>query len=339
MPTVHRPGIFGGLRRAIDLRDPPPALRAQPLVIQTAFELNSHPALNLDGDPYTFTVEELQAALHNPYVTPDAKARLGWMSQFYELDPVGVGRSRADPKLPAERAKVRELLASRGAEVFSDPYPDELEVPTKVRELGLRLPFEPGTKVTIQQGNNTMASPASHAPNGLRYALDFIRPDGQDSTGLVCTAPAGGIAYVYENARVNQPDNWGFGRIILIDHGNGYGSLLAHMDELFVKTGEKVAAGQRVGTVGTTGSAGNAHLHFQIVPMLRTPDPAGEQQRRSFDDPYAPAPDAPFGGTVPFVIEAFDPSAPGGARAMHSGEFQGGEAGSLMEYARSYVAP
>lgn len=56
----------------------------------------------------------------------------------------------------------------------------------------------------------------------------------------------------------------GYGRMVMVDHGNGYVSLYAHMDSIFVRQGENVAKGQELGTVGNTGYSSGPHLHFEI---------------------------------------------------------------------------
>lgn len=60
-------------------------------------------------------------------------------------------------------------------------------------------------------------------------------------------------------------DSGGYGYYVVIDHGDGYRSLYAHMQpNLPVIVGEQVDQGQVVGTMGTTGSSTGIHLHFEI---------------------------------------------------------------------------
>ena len=56
----------------------------------------------------------------------------------------------------------------------------------------------------------------------------------------------------------------GYGLHVVIDHGSGLSSLYGHLDTVLVENGEEVAAGQVIGTVGSSGNATGPHLHFEI---------------------------------------------------------------------------
>ena len=58
--------------------------------------------------------------------------------------------------------------------------------------------------------------------------------------------------------------NSGYGIYVLIDHGDGYSSLYAHMSARYVNSGDSVSKGQMIGRVGSTGNSTGPHLHFEI---------------------------------------------------------------------------
>lgn len=56
----------------------------------------------------------------------------------------------------------------------------------------------------------------------------------------------------------------GWGYIVTIDHGSGFQSIAAHLSRVDVRVGQQVAAGTRVGAVGSSGDAVGPHLHFEV---------------------------------------------------------------------------
>ncbi len=57
----------------------------------------------------------------------------------------------------------------------------------------------------------------------------------------------------------------GYGKRLVIDHGNGYSTLYAHLRRIRVAEGDTVSAGDLVGRVGTTGLSTGPHLHFEVM--------------------------------------------------------------------------
>lgn len=68
--------------------------------------------------------------------------------------------------------------------------------------------------------------------------------------------------------------NSGYGKVVLIDHGHGYQTLYAHLDDFYITGGQTVKAGEPIGTVGTTGRVTGPHLHFEILLNGRQQNPA-----------------------------------------------------------------
>jgi len=57
---------------------------------------------------------------------------------------------------------------------------------------------------------------------------------------------------------------YGYGKYVVIDHGNGFQTLYAHLHTILVEVGQSVAKGERIGSMGSTGRATGPHLHFEI---------------------------------------------------------------------------
>lgn len=57
---------------------------------------------------------------------------------------------------------------------------------------------------------------------------------------------------------------YGYGTCVMVDHGDGYKSLYAHMSNTAVNSGDKVTQGQTLGYVGSSGHSTGNHCHFEI---------------------------------------------------------------------------
>ena len=57
----------------------------------------------------------------------------------------------------------------------------------------------------------------------------------------------------------------GYGNVVVIDHGKGYYTLYAHLDNIGVKVDDEVKNGKSIGTVGNTGHSGGNHLHVEYI--------------------------------------------------------------------------
>lgn len=56
----------------------------------------------------------------------------------------------------------------------------------------------------------------------------------------------------------------GYGKMVLIESGDGWATLYAHFDKILVAEGQRVRQGEVVGAMGRTGRATGVHLHFEI---------------------------------------------------------------------------
>lgn len=61
------------------------------------------------------------------------------------------------------------------------------------------------------------------------------------------------------------PDGYGYGNRVIIDHGNGFRTLYAHMSRIFVVPGQTVSRGNAVGKMGSSGRSTGIHLHFEVI--------------------------------------------------------------------------
>lgn len=86
-------------------------------------------------------------------------------------------------------------------------------------------------------------------------------------TGTEVFATGNGTVIRLERSR------WGYGNTITIDHGFGYQTKYAHLNEFKVRRGEKVLRGQLIGTVGNSGKSTAPHLHYEVLKNKRPVNP------------------------------------------------------------------
>lgn len=72
-----------------------------------------------------------------------------------------------------------------------------------------------------------------------------------------------------------QSSNSGYGKMIMIDHGNGYQTLYAHLSKISVEPGQSVARGEIIGSSGSTGNSTGPHLHFEVIKNGVRTNPLG----------------------------------------------------------------
>lgn len=105
---------------------------------------------------------------------------------------------------------------------------------------------------------------AAIGPFGWR--IDPIYKTRAMHTGMDFPSETGTPVYatgdgVVENVESNY---WGYGNIVLINHGFGYKTLYAHLSEFKTKIGQKVKRGDLIGNVGSTGKSTAPHLHYEV---------------------------------------------------------------------------
>ncbi len=84
--------------------------------------------------------------------------------------------------------------------------------------------------------------------------------------GIDISAPSGSsVAAAAEGVVTFAARNNDLGNAVTIDHGYGIVSRYGHLSEISVRAGQKVKAGQRIGSVGSTGRSTGPHLHYEVA--------------------------------------------------------------------------
>ena len=99
------------------------------------------------------------------------------------------------------------------------------------------------------------------------YRPDPIYKIDKFHSGIDFSAELGTEAYATGDGVVAdvESNEWGYGIMVIIDHGFGYKTRYAHLQKAKVRKGQKVKRGQLVGLIGSTGKATGVHLHYEVL--------------------------------------------------------------------------
>lgn len=102
--------------------------------------------------------------------------------------------------------------------------------------------------------NHHFLSGYDYSPEINHYGIDL---DGETGDPIYAS-DSGVIVFAGWN-------DYGYGNEILIDHGNGWKTLYAHLSQFYVQCGESVGQGQTIAAMGSTGHSTGSHLHFEMI--------------------------------------------------------------------------
>jgi murein DD-endopeptidase MepM/ murein hydrolase activator NlpD len=106
------------------------------------------------------------------------------------------------------------------------------------------------------------------APRGRNKRHGAVDMVTKKDTPIAVTAD--GIVTVAANGGKNFK---GYGKTVIVDHGNGVHTLYSHCSSLLVKVGQRVKRGEFIATVGRTGRATTDHVHFEVRVNGKKHDP------------------------------------------------------------------
>ncbi len=95
-----------------------------------------------------------------------------------------------------------------------------------------------------------------HGDRRFHTGIDQAAP-----TGTPVVAADGGVVTF---AGIGGSLSTGYGRMVIVDHGDGRTTRYAHLNDVTIQEGQPVALGQQIGTVGSTGGSTGPHLHFEV---------------------------------------------------------------------------
>jgi murein DD-endopeptidase MepM/ murein hydrolase activator NlpD len=224
--------------------------------------------VELDGDPHTLqpgqelSILPVDGALH----VWSAGESLDGVAKFFRVAPTDILEwpgNNLDLELDVANPGIEEGIAlvipggQRDAPTWKSPRITRAN-PASASILG------PGACSAVSDGpigsgsfswptSSTWVSGYNYSP-GVHPAIDL----GGSVGNAIYAADSGVVVYSGWN-------DWGYGYVIVVDHGNGWQTLYAHLSAVNAGCGQAVFAGQVIGAMGCTGNCSGPHLHFEMM--------------------------------------------------------------------------
>jgi len=125
---------------------------------------------------------------------------------------------------------------------------------TKVVAKGTRATYQVASRGGVSSGRLIWPVHGSITQSfGRHTGIDIAGPSGS----TICAADGGTVTFA----------GWdgGYGKFVIINHGNGLVTRYAHCSSFLVSSGQKVDQGQAIATRGSTGNSTGPHLHFEVL--------------------------------------------------------------------------
>jgi len=119
--------------------------------------------------------------------------------------------------------------------------------------------------------------------SGYGIRSDPFRGSAAKHAGIDLAAPVGTPIYATADGTVSEAgyNNGGYGNLIKLDHGKGIETRYGHLSAILVGAGQRVARGQMIGRMGSTGRSTGSHLHYEVriddravnpIPFMKSND-------------------------------------------------------------------
>lgn len=191
---------------------------------------------------------------------------------------------RTYANLPQVDMDVRKLGVG-GRNISSSSSVDELlpnleskltKLEVDLDDLARKIRFERESFSTIYDAVRENSEKISSIPSirpieggylntGFGYRPDPFTKERVFHYGLDVSANRGAPVYASADGKIVHASYSGsYGKTVKINHGHGYQSLYAHMNKIYVRSGQKIKRGDTIGEVGATGRATGPHLHYEV---------------------------------------------------------------------------
>ena len=216
--------------------------------------------MNRQLDHYERELEELQMRDNDIYrnifgmnAIPDEvrNAGFGGVDRYAWMDGLGNGSL-------LKKTALRMDVLTKKTVIQSKSFDDIMAMSRKAGDMAACIPAIP--PLSTDPSRFRLTSP-------FGYRSDPINGTSKLHTGFDFACDPGNPVYATGDGVVElaSSEYFGYGHCIMIDHGFGYKTRYAHLDEIQVREGQKVVRGTRIGTTGNSGRTTGPHLHYEVL--------------------------------------------------------------------------
>jgi len=145
---------------------------------------------------------------------------------------------------------------------------------SKLAKLDARLTYWEGVQAILARLPLAPPLNSYHVSSGFGRRADPFTGQWAMHEGLDLTAPERTLVYATAPGVVTFV-GWkgGYGKMVEIDHGLGIRTRYGHLRKLYLRKGQEIEFGEKVGEVGSTGRSSAPHLHYEVAIDGRAQDP------------------------------------------------------------------
>lgn len=207
----------------------------------------------VDGAFYTWQLGDgLNGVSNGLNVTPDVI--IEWPTNNLSYETIG---DYANPNIEPKTV----IFVPGGKKAFQDwtsyIFPRSETTQSNIGGTGKCAPVSSGpvgTGVFIWPANDPTISGFNFSPETNHWGIDVAG----DLNDPLYAVDSGVVVYAGWN-------DWGYGNVVAIDHGNGFQSVYGHMESLNVSCHSFVTQGDVIGYMGSTGNSSGPHLHYELI--------------------------------------------------------------------------
>jgi murein DD-endopeptidase MepM/ murein hydrolase activator NlpD len=280
---------------------PAPVVSATPTAAAEPERITVRPGQTLSGIAHAYHVP-MRAIAEANHLLPPYRIEIGRTLIIPQAAQLAVSPATTSPGVTSPVQPAAVAVPDQAATV---PVERTILAPAQQPSFASAVPPSPvvsapspGGALPYPEAKPAAAAPAppaapepphvTAAPPSVQHSGTFLWPvrgrvvagygsghDGTRNDGINIAAPRGAAVEATDAGVVAYAGNElrGYGNLILVKHSNGWISAYAHCDLVLVKRGDKVARGQVIARVGSTGNVSEPQLHFELRRGNRAVDP------------------------------------------------------------------